>query len=214
MPYRAENNDIIINYLVNERRIDKKIVNYCIEKGIVYQSYKDNSVVFAGYDENDIARFATTRSTNNAKKKEIAGSDKRYSFSISNNKESLHVFESAIDLLSYMTLLKIDNIDFLNSDYLSLSGVSIIKNKKDEYHLPISLKEYLKKHQQIRNIFLHLDNDQVGKFATKQIIQLLNNYNVYDYTPRKYKDVNEILISNIKLVRNSLKDCNMICNMR
>ena len=65
-----------------------------------------------------------------------------------------------------------------------------------------------------RNIFLHLDNDQVGKFATKQIIQLLNNYNVYDYTPRKYKDVNEILISNIKLVRNSLKDCNMICNMR
>ena len=71
MPYRAENNDIIINYLVNERRIDKKIVNYCIEKGIVYQSYKDNSVVFAGYDENDIARFATTRSTNNAKKKEI-----------------------------------------------------------------------------------------------------------------------------------------------
>jgi len=205
MPYRAENNDIAINYLVNERGIDREIVNYCIEKGIIYQSYKDNSVVFAGYDEYGIAKFASTRATNDTWKKDVYGSDKRYSFSVCNNKSSLHVFESAIDLLSYITLLKMDNKDFLNSDYLSLSGVSISRNKKNEYHLPISLMDYLKKHQQIKNIFLHLDNDETGKFATKQVTKLLKNYSVFDYTPINGKDENEVLIDKINLENRKLK---------
>lgn len=214
MPYRAENNDIIINYLVNERRIDKKIVNYCIEKGIVYQSYKDNSVVFAGYDENDIARFATTRSTNDTWKKDVYGSDKRYSFSILNGGQSLHVFESAIDLLSYMTLLKMDNKDYLKNNYLSLSGISISQNKKNEYHLPIALEEYLLKHKQVKKIYLHFDNDETGKFATNLIINLLNNYNVYDYSSRKYKDINELLQHKVMFRGKKFKCCYNFFNMR
>ena len=99
LPYRYENNDRIINYLVNERKIDKDIVNYCIKNKLIYESSNDHAVIFVGYGENHFPKFACKRSTDSALKKDIPGSNKAYSFSIKNSKsKTVHVFESAIDL--------------------------------------------------------------------------------------------------------------------
>ena len=37
LPRRNDNDDIVINYLVKERCIDKEIVNYCIENYLLYE---------------------------------------------------------------------------------------------------------------------------------------------------------------------------------
>lgn len=53
------------------------------------------------------------------------GSHKAFSFkldSIESNNE-VHLFESAIDLLSYATLLKMNNKEWYNCNLLSLAGV-------------------------------------------------------------------------------------------
>lgn len=64
-------------------------------------------------------------STNGSFKRDISGSDKRYSFRVltDSNSSSVHLFESAVDLLSYATLLKCDVKSYQTENLLSLSGV-------------------------------------------------------------------------------------------
>ena len=52
------------------------------------------------------ARYGALRSTVSSYKGELTGSDKRFSFFLEGkpNAEHIHVFESAIDLLSFATL--------------------------------------------------------------------------------------------------------------
>lgn len=187
-PYEHWNNSIAIDYLVNKRKIDKDIVNELISNNYIYQSANDESVVFVGYDEFGEARYAMKRFTNSNMKKDVFGSNKEYSFSLSNpDSNILHVFESNIDLLSYLTLEKLDNQDYKNGNYLSLSGVG---------GESIALKSYLMKHGNIKHLFLHLDNDEAGNVATEQIKNTYQSkYYVFDKRIKFGKDVNEYLIN-------------------
>lgn len=187
-PYEDRNNSIAIDYLVNKRKIDKDIVNDLISHNYIYQSANDQSVVFVGYDEFGEARYAMKRFTNSNMKKDVFGSNKEYSFSLSNpDSNILHVFESNIDLLSYLTLEKLDNQDYKNGNYLSLSGVG---------GESIALKSYLMKHGNIQHLFLHLDNDEAGNVATEQIKNTYQSkYYVFDKRIKFGKDVNEYLIN-------------------
>lgn len=61
---------------------------------------------------------------------EAKGSDKKYSFRLEAKNECnrIHLFESAIDLLTYATLLKMKHIDWHNENMLSLRRcVSTVK---------------------------------------------------------------------------------------
>ena len=121
LPPKDETNDDVIHYLCDERMIDKDIVNYFVAKGQIYQSRYYKNAVFVGFDGNKPA-YAFKRSINTPMKQDHAGSNKAFSFSFTTiQSDELHIFEGAIDMLSYMTMLKMDNIPFYSHNYLSLS---------------------------------------------------------------------------------------------
>lgn len=195
LPNRAENDDKAINYLINERCIDKDIVQYCKEHYLFYEAANDHSIVFIGYDEHSIPKYACKRATDDNWKIDVAGSDKSFSFSIKNEQSnSLHVFESVIDLLSYMTLLKRSGRDYLKDNYLSIAGATVIGKSIKGSTVPIALEAFLHNHSNIKNLCLHFDNDQAGKdTALKIMYHYKDKYNIYDEHPTKCKDFNDLL---------------------
>lgn len=195
LPVKDKNNDLVIHYLCEVRKIDKGIVEDFISKGLIYQSANFKNTVFVGYDGNKPA-YAFKRSIFKNFKLDHAGSNKAFSFNYTNtNSSELHVFEAAIDLLSYMTLLKMDEMDYTEFNYLSLAGASDKIASKSEADIPIALKAYLERNPNIKTIVFHLDNDEVGIGATSKIISVLNSkYQYIDEHPTSYKDVNDELI--------------------
>ena len=195
LPIKDKNNDLVIHYLCEVRKIDKGIVEDFISKGMIYQSANFKNAVFVGYDGIKPA-YAFKRSIFKNFKLDHAGSNKAFSFNYTNtNSSELHVFEAAIDLLSYMTLLKMDEMDYTEFNYLSLAGASDKIASKSEADIPIALKAYLERNPNIKTIVFHLDNDEVGIGATSKIISVLNSkYQCIDEHPTSYKDVNDELI--------------------
>lgn len=182
----------MVNYL-HRRGIDYDVIDYCIQTGRVYESQKYHNVVFVGRDLKGQPRYAALRGIVGDFKGEAPGSDKRYSFCIAENPSanSVQLFESAIDLLSYATLLKMKGRDWRQDALLSLAGV--FKQKK-EFVIPLALSQYLKDHPGIKTLYLHLDNDEVGREAAAGIMEGLGDkYTVLDRPPPYGKDVNDLL---------------------
>ena len=103
------------------------------------------------------------------------GSDKHYSFGIpaAVRSDTLNLFESAIDLLSYGTMQKLDGKDWRSENLLSLAGVYKPKAKIEESSLPAALVQYLADYPHIRKVVLRLDNDPAGRIAAATIQTLL-----------------------------------------
>ena len=76
LPDRSETNDRIISYLAG-RGIDRKIIEACIQEGLMYESLPYHNCIFVGYDEGGTARYASFRATIPEKiMGDAAGSDK------------------------------------------------------------------------------------------------------------------------------------------
>lgn len=196
LPTPNDNNDKVIHYLCEERGIDRELVDYCIKHYDLYESRYDHSVIFVGYDQESKAKYASRRSTIDNEKKDISGSNKRFGFALAGQKNAheLHVFEGAIDLLSYITILKQQGIDWRYDDYLSLGNASLLGKSMEKITIPVALEEYLSSHTDIKSLHLHLDNDQAGHDTTEKIkYTLKEQYEIFDKTPRHYNDVNEVL---------------------
>lgn len=201
MPALAEKTNKVFAYLVS-RGINTEIINYCLEKKLILETQKYHNAAFVGYDENGRMKYANLRGINSNFKGEVYGSDKKYAFKICDNPEPkrLRVFESAIDLLSHVSLQIISGRDWSKDAYLSLGGVSV-----NAQELPVPLSYFLDSHKDINTIYLHLDNDDVGKKATGNLInQLYNKYRVIVQMPVLGKDINEDLM--ILTNRNKVKE--------
>lgn len=197
LPRRSASFVIAKNYLMN-RSIDEEILQECFDNNLIYQDCFNN-VVFVGYDNNKTARYAMCRKADESRfMHEASGSHKAFSFRLeaSIESESVHIFESAIDLLSYATLLKKNGQDWSNYNLLSLAGVYQPSIKKEAGKIPIALNLFLNNHPNIHKIFLHLDNDRAGRDATLSLINALQlKYIVIDNPPPYGKDVNDFLCS-------------------
>ncbi len=181
-----------VSYL-HGRGIDYDLIDYCIQTGRVYESQKYHNVVFVGRDLKGQPRYAALRGIVGDFKGEAPGSDKRYSFCIAENPSTpgVHLFESAIDLLSYATLLKMKGRDWRQDALLSLGGVF---KRKQEFVIPLALSQYLQDHPGTNTLYLHLDNDEVGRDAAAGIMEGLGDkYTVLDRPPPYGKDVNDLL---------------------
>ena len=127
---------------------------------------------------------------------DLAGSDKRYSFRTNVEGNDLHVFESPIDLLSYMTLMNIKTGRWLAEPILSLGGVYKPSSDPSKRRLPVALQNMLENHPEVTTVHLHLDNDTAGRAAACNIEdQLKNRYNVRLEFPPRGKDCNDYLMS-------------------
>ena len=185
LPPKSNNSGKVTEYLF-ERGIDYQLISECIAEGIIYESSDYHNAVFIGKDEQGTARYAALRSTNGNFKGDASGSDKRYSFRLLSNKtvNSVHLFESAVDLLSYATLLKCTGKGDGTENLLSLSGVYQPKKELSESKIPIALTTYLKANSQIKTIHLHLDNDKTGRLCAQTLQDLLEkDYKIVDEPP-------------------------------
>lgn len=198
LPPKNRNCDKVTAYLFG-RGIDYQLIQDCIADGTIYESANYHNAVFVGKDEDGTARYAACRSTlGSSFKQDASGSDKRYSFRLLGNKpvSSVHLFEAAIDLLSYATYLKCEGKDYKSENLLSLSGVYQPKKELSESKIPIALTTFLKANPQIKTIFLHLDNDKTGRLCTAALKELLQkDYEIVDAPPPVGKDVNDFLLS-------------------
>ena len=195
IPLKSHTNKQAIDYLKN-RGIDEEIINYCIDRKLLYQEKKTNNVVFLGYDNYNNIKYAGCRSTNEKRiMRDAKGSTKDYSFRLSSNipNDSIHIFESSIDLLSYATLLKLKGYDYRTQNLLSLAGVYQPSQNIEQSKVPKAIQNYLDNNKEIKNIVLHFDNDSAGRNATKALIIALNQYNVYDIPAPYGKDINDYL---------------------
>ena len=199
LPDESENNDDVIRYLEG-RGINREIIDYCIEKHLLYQSEPYHNCIFLGFDEKGEAKYAFYRSITKARGMgEASGSDKRYSFRLGDNAETIHVFEGVLDLLSYATISKMRGEDWENEALLSLGGVYAPSQGCEQKKLPAALQHYLEKHPETKTICFHLDNDFAGRKATEFISrELKDRYRIRDEPPAHFKDYNDYLMNIIE----------------
>lgn len=163
-----------VEYL-HGRGIDYDLIDFCISTGRLYESYPYHNVVFVGQDRRNKPRYANLRGIGSDFIGDANGSDKHYSFGIPAAFESdtLNLFESAVDLLSYGTMQKLDGKDWRHENLLSLAGVYKPKARIEESSLPVALVQYLADYPHIRKVVLRLDNDPAGRIAAATIKNLL-----------------------------------------
>lgn len=208
LPEKSSSANKITRYLFN-RGIDLAIIDYCIDKGLIFESLPYHNLVCVGFDEQGKAKYAAYRATIDRRiLGDCSGSDKHYSFRIADSKsDTVHLFECAIDLLSYATLAKISGRDWRQENLVSLAGVYLPKEKIEDSTTPAALVQYLKSKPQIKRIVLHLDNDNTGRKATEALKVILpNTYEVIDDPPKRGKDYNDFLCIQLGISRNKNKE--------
>lgn len=193
---------------LQSRGIDPEIIRFCIQTGRLYESDPHQSVVFVGRDRYGKPRYANIRGTTSGFKGEANGSDKRFSFSIpTQGSDTVHLFESAIDLLSYATMKKLKGEKWNTEHLLSLAGVYRPKKELRESSLPLALKQYLQDHPGIRKIVLRLDRDTAGKESMNALYALLSDrYEVTAKLPRCGKDYNDALCMSLGIPTTKLSE--------
>lgn len=181
-------NKRVCDYLTG-RGIDREIIDFAITEGILYESAIHHNAVFVGRDYGGTPAYAALRGTGNSKfRGEVTGSKKMFSFRVEGISSTLHVFEAAIDLLSYLSLQRIWGRDWTLDSYLSLGGIAA-----KAMNLPAALAEFLA-HRGPKTVVLHLDNDEMGRQATAKILKVLpENVTGKDSPAPAGKDINDYL---------------------
>jgi len=216
LPPAHDSIDTVTAYLTG-RGIDAEIIRFCIETGRIYESHNRVqesgktyvNAVFVGFDKAGNQKYAALRGTGTDFKGEATGSDKHYSFAIPAKQENstVHLFESAVDLLSYATLLKQNGRDFRSQNLLSLAGVYQPKKKIEDSKVPAALTRFLQDYPHVKKVALHLDNDYPGRLAAKAIMTVLpKEYESADKPPSRGKDYNDYLCLRLGLTAAKSKE--------
>lgn len=192
IPERNTDDKRVMAYLVKTRGLSADVIIPLLKQGRIYESAGTHNCVLTGIDENNIIRYVMQRSTlpKSSLKFESEGSEKRYSFSLKGKSYILCVFESVIDLLSYMSL---QNEAMKEQPHmLSLGGVT-----------DIALESYIERAPEVHKIVFCLDNDKIGNESYESFHKKysMEGFKVYKHFPEQ-KDWNQQLLSSIG--RNSL----------
>lgn len=193
LPEKNDTYKHLFAYLIKGRGIDSAVVSEFVEKKMLYED-KSKNCVFVGFNEVGAPAYASRRSARTVGevfKGDVRNSDKSWPFYHTGESNTLYVFESPIDLMSYLSLLKIYNINEFNHHMISLGGVA-----------DSGLMRFLDRHEAIETIVLCLDNDEAGTDACLRIgIQLQDQYQLKRHSP-KLKDFNEDLLEAIQEANN------------
>ena len=88
LPDKSASTERITEYLFG-RGIDYAIIQYCINKGLIFESLPYHNLVCVGFDEKNIPRYASYRATNDRRVLgDCSGSDKHYSFRVADSDSS------------------------------------------------------------------------------------------------------------------------------
>lgn len=182
---RAKTSLDAYNYLVRERGLDEELVDELMRQGRIYQSSKYKNVVFVGTDFDGVVASNFARScdpTQQVHRFDVRGSQKEYRFRMENpDCPRCNVFESEIDLLSYLSMRPADQ---RTENYIALGGVS-----------PRALLAFLQHRPDVSQINLCTDGDQAGEQCAESIRTLLEGqYEISRESAPIGKDWNETLV--------------------
>lgn len=194
LPERNESCEIARKYLIEQRKLSEQLVDQMIAKGDIYESKNYHNVVFVGRDKEQNPRYAAMRGTDeNRYRGEARGSEKAYGFGHIGTDEKLFVFESPIDLLSYITAVP---EEWEKHSYISLGGLS-----------EKAMKRMYTEYPHIHSIYLCLDNDEPGNERCRQFVFLIpEELSVYRLEPVK-KDWNECLVAEVPVENMAKQMC-------
>jgi len=194
LPERNESCEIARKYLIEQRKLSEWLVDQMIAKGDIYESKNYHNVVFVGRDKEQNPRYAAMRGTDEKRYRgEAKGSEKIYGFGHIGTDEKLFVFESPIDLLSYITAVP---EEWEKHSYISLGGLS-----------EKAMKRMYTEYPHIHSIYLCLDNDEPGNERCRQFVSLIpEKLSVYRLEPVK-KDWNECLAAEVPVENMAKQMC-------
>ena len=194
LPERNESCEIARKYLIEQRKLSEQLVDQMIAKGDIYESKNYHNVVFVGRDKEQNPRYAAMRGTDeNRYRGEAKGSEKAYGFGHIGTDEKLFVFESPIDLLSYITAVP---EEWEKHSYISLGGLS-----------EKAMKRMYTEYPHIHSIYLCLDNDEPGNERCKQFVSMIpEEFCVFRLEPAK-KDWNECLVAGLPVKEMAKQIC-------
>lgn len=160
LPPRDQDNNRVIAYLVNARKLHPEIVLEMLRQNRIYQSRTEKNgkryinCAFVGFDKGGKASYCSLRgpsSTSNYKM-DVCGSQKETGFVIPGASGHVYVFESPIDALSHASMAALKGEDWTKDYRLSQGGLSTR-----------ALQYFLDSHPDIFHITLCYDNDQEGR---------------------------------------------------
>lgn len=191
LPQKHNNNDRVKKYLIENRKIDKNVVDSYLKKGLLYEDHSHNCVFVGVIDDTGVAASMRSSSPSSDWKGDVAGNYKAVGCFYPNEKSTdLFVTESVIDAMSLQSRMSSKK----QGDYLATNGVANVVPA-----LELHLTRRRKESDKYQRIVLALDNDEAGKEATEKAIQFLQEnykekYDVVVFKPEG-KDWNEDLIS-------------------
>ena len=174
----------VFAYLTKQRFIANQVVSHFAHAHTLYEDAEHHNAVFVGVDESGEPRQASRRSTSTytkAFKNTVEGSDTKYSFAHFGESDKLFVFESPIDMLSFLTIYP---HEWQKNSYIAINGV---------YEHPIM--QALMNHDSLRQIVLCLDNDEGGRDGAERLRDILHDkgYDRVSILSPCHKDWNEDL---------------------
>jgi|SRR5699024_8723245 len=206
--YFETNNTLQIkNYLCQERKIDPRVVDWCIKKDLLVQDKKENAVFkwknskgeIIGGDRQGTRKMDNKRGTfkgiiPNSK------SDGGFTIDVGNKLDKIAFFESPIDMLSYWSIKKNALKD---TRLVSMNGL-----KKQT--VATAMGQFAKDGHQIRQVLSCVDNDKAGDEFQEELnkIPIINNYMKED-RPRYCKDWNDQLNLNLRKKQTKQKQYGM-----
>lgn len=155
-------------YLLNERFIDRDVLNAFVKNGLIFEDADYHNVVFVGLNENGEPKHIQKRASSSLSdfKGNVESSDPNYSFNFVGESDRLYVFEAPIDMLAYISLYK---KDWGQHSYVALCSTA-----------DIAAIRMLKSYPHIKNIYLCLDHDGAGIEGAYRVAE--NIRNVGDYS--------------------------------
>ena len=162
LPKRNNTMRRVYAYLLQQRGIDREVLNAFVRERMIYECAEHHNAVFVGYDQNGAPRHAHKRGTNSQSsyKGNQDGSRPEFSFHWCGQSDRLYFFEAPIDLLSYISMHK---ENWKDHSYAAACGVSD--------HV---LWQMMKDNSKLNHVFLCFDNDEAGQTTSQRIAAKLN----------------------------------------
>jgi hypothetical protein len=160
IPNENKNNiNIVKNYLINKRKLDKKYIEKLIKKEKLSADDYGNCIFY-----NEEKTFALLRGTKDKKFVKNTGVNDFIIYAPNDYYEKIYLFESPIDALSFIDIKKIKHgcMVSINGSAMVNKILTLIENYKDK----------------IKTIYYCFDNDNQGNRFYKKIVSQIYNYNI------------------------------------